>query len=137
MAITVVTPDNARGSEMKQALAKFLRDESGAVTVDSVVVLGGSMWMSLALAVDVGAATIDVTEKINERLEYSNIVAEILGEYGPGSDLDGGSAPQSGSDGDAGCGNPGNPGNDKCVGNAGENPNGKGGWGEGDRGRSG
>ncbi len=122
---------------MKNLIGNFLRDETGAVTVDSAVVLGGTMWMSVSLAMDIGVATMDVTEKINERLEYSSIIAEILGEYGPGSDLAGGSAPQSGSDGDAGCGNPGNPGNDKCVGNAGENPNGGDDWGEGDRGRSG
>ncbi len=86
---------------MKQTLVNFLRDESGAATVDSVVVLGGSMWMSVSLAVDVGAATIYLTDEITNRLEYTSIVAEILGDYGPGSDpsggTEGGSAPESGA----------------------------------------
>lgn len=43
----------------------------------------------------------------------------------------------SGANSDACGGNfSGNSGNFKCVGNAGENPNGQGGWGPGDKGRS-
>ena len=110
---------------MIATLAHFLRDESGAATVDSIVVLGGSMWMSVALAADVGAATIDVTDKINERLEYSSVVAEILGEYGPGSDgaggTEGGAQTNSSSNSveTAGC---------DSGGNAGSSNSGWGGW---------
>lgn len=106
---------------MKQALQKFLRDESGAVTIDSVVVLGGSMYMAMAIVADVGYATMGVTEKINERLEYATIIAEILDDYGP-------------DDNSVDCAA--NPGNDKCVGNAGEDPNGTGDWGDGTQGMS-
>lgn len=108
---------------MKQILAKFLRDESGAVTVDSVVVLGGSAYMALALVADVGYATMSVTDKINERLEYSTVLAEILRDYGPGSER-------------AGSVDGYNPGNDKEVGNAGEDPNASGEFGDGIRGVS-
>ena len=100
--------------------------------------------MALAIVTDVSVATMNVSDKINERLEYASILAEILDDYGPGSDLDGGSgsesnrAPESGGDssddGESDCA--GNPGNNKCVGNAGETPNGKDGWGDGDKGRS-
>jgi len=111
MVIKVFIETHARGSEMKQALVKFLRDETGAVTVDEVVVLGGSMWMAMALVTDIGYATMSVTDKINDRLEYATVISEILGEYGPGSDR-------------AGSVEGNNPGNDKEVGNAGESPNG-------------
>jgi hypothetical protein len=48
------------------------------------------------------------------------------------------SAKGGGSGGNGGGGNPGagNPGNDSSVGNAGENPDGQGGWGGGSKGRS-
>ncbi|MCB1336421.1 MAG: hypothetical protein KDK10_02825 [Maritimibacter sp.] len=104
----------------------FLLDDSGAVTVDSVIVMGGVVWMGAAVVGDIGVATMGVTDRINERLEYSSVIAEILGDYGPGSELDGGSME---------C-NAANPGNDKCVGNAGENPNGDDDWGSGSNGRS-
>ncbi len=108
---------------LQTALTNFLRDEGGAVTVDSVAVLGGSAWMAVALVGDVAAATLDLSEDISNRLEYASVLAEILDDYGPGS----------------GIGSPfceANPGNDKCVGNAGENPNGQGGWGGGSYGAS-
>lgn len=95
----------------------FLLDDSGAVTVDSVVVMGGVVWMGAAVVSDIGFATMSVTDKINERLEYSSVIAEILGDYGPGNEV----TPEF-------CA--GNPGNAKCVGNAGEDPNEQGGWGE-------
>lgn len=115
---------------MFQKLANFIRDEAGAVSVDFIVVWGGSMWMALGLVGDIGTATLSVTDKINDRLEYTSVVAEIVGDYGPGS----GGGTDSASGGTVDC--VGNPGNDKCVGNAGENPNGKGGWGSGSNGRS-
>jgi len=116
---------------MNNTIKEFLRDEGGAVTVDSAVVLGGSIWMALSIVTDVSVATMSVTDKINERLEYSTIVAELLGEYGPDSGSDGDSG---GDSGDVDC--VGNPGNDKCVGNAGENPNGGDDWGSGSNGMS-
>lgn len=118
---------------MFKEFERFLRDETGAVTVDSVIVFGGSVWMAAAVVSDVSVATMGVTDKINERLEYSSIVAEIMGEYGPGGAQDSGS--DTGSRAESGaCA--GNPGNDKCVGNAGENPDGGDDWGTGSHGKS-
>ena len=137
-------------------IKEFLKDDSGAVTVESVVVLGGSVWMAMVLVGDIGSATISVTDRINERLDYTAIVAQIHDSYGTGTATSGGGT-QTGTDtgiagggvtgagdtggtsGDSGnTGNTGggNPGNDKDVGNAGENPNGKDGWGDGTKGRS-
>ena len=107
---------------------KFLADESGNATIESLVVIGGSVWMAGVVLTDVSVATMGVTERLEHRLEYTSIVSDILSDYGPSS----GSA-SSGADAEFCAGNPGN---DKCVGNAGEEPNGKDGWGEGTRGRS-
>lgn len=104
----------------------FLLDDSGAVTVDSVIVMGGVVWMGAAVVGDIGVATMGVTDRINERLEYSSVIADILGEYGPGAEQDGGEE-------EVDC--VGNPGNAKCVGNAGENPNGDDDWGTGSQGQ--
>ena len=117
---------------MKKTILKFLRDDTGAVTVDSVGVIGGSIWMAMTIAGDIGAATLVLSEKIDNRLEYESILQEILDSHGPEAVVVDES--DSGSDDEVDC--VGNPGNDKCVGNAGENPNGQGGWGSGSRGRS-
>lgn len=120
---------------MIKEFKRFLSDETGAVTIDSVIVMGGSVWMAAAVVGDISVATMGVTDKINERLEYASIVADIMGDFGPGGAQDTNSNNSSGSGGGSDdC--VGNPGNNKCVGNAGENPNGKGGWGSGSRGRS-
>ena len=70
---------------MKAAFGRFLRDESGAATVDSIVVLGGSTWMLVAVAIDVGAATVDLSDRISHELEYKQVLNDILEGYGPGS----------------------------------------------------
>lgn len=116
---------------MMKAFTRFLRDESGAVTVDSVVVLGGSVWMAAVVVGDISVATLDVGAKINQRLEYASILAEILDDYGPGTNVGG---EDVGGAEEVDC--VGNPGNDKCVGNAGENPNGGDDWGSGSNGMS-
>lgn len=119
-------------------LKRFWNDESGAVTVDYVVFLGGVVWMGMTVVGDVARASMSLTDQVVERMSYSAIVADIYGAFGPdsvaqnaGVEGDAGSNPDNGSESGAG-----NPGNNKNVGNAGENPNGKGGWGSGDKGRS-
>lgn len=88
----------------------FIGDESGAASVDGMIVLGGSIWMAFALVSDVAEASLNLTNDINDRLEYANIISEIMGDFGP----------------DAG-----NPGNHVGVGSVGENPNGAGDGGDG------
>ena len=123
---------------MKKAFERFLRDETGAVTVDFVVVWGGTMWMAMGLVSDIGYATVGVSDRISERLEYSTILSEILDDYGPGSEggSSSGSGDDSGGGSDDGVDCVGNPGNDKCVGNSGEDPNGDGEWVSGSLGMS-
>jgi len=129
---------------------KFFHDESGAVTVDYVVFLGGVATMALTIVGDIAQATMSLTDRINERASYETIVAEIEQSYSPAKsreiaddsdDAEAGSGDDDGSgenpgDSDADDEGYGNPGNDKDVGKAGENPNGKGGWGNGTRGKS-
>lgn len=105
---------------------EFLRDESGNATIESLVVIGGSVWMAGVVVTDVTFASMTVTEKLNNRLEYTSIVSDILGDFGPEIDNVASVDPDF-------CA--GNPGNDKCVGNAGENPNGDDDWGTGSNGR--
>jgi Flp pilus assembly pilin Flp len=138
-------------------LRNFINDESGAVTVDYVVFLGGVATMALTIVSDIAQATMTITDRINERTSYESIIAEIEQSYSTAGSVEaadggGGSSGNSGSDdagsqdSDPGSGDSngsgsdgkgyGNPGNDKNVGKAGENPNGKGGWGNGKKGRS-
>lgn len=108
---------------MLNTIKTFLRDERGNATIESLVVIGGSVWMMGVVLTDVSVATMDVTERLGHRLEYTSIVSDILGDFGTPVD----SNPDF-------CAA--NPGNDKCVGNAGENPNGGDDWGGGTVGRS-
>ena len=114
---------------MLRSLKRFLRDERGNVTIESLVVIGGSVWMMGVVVGDISVATMGVTERLENRLEYSSIINDILDSHGPDSELAGG----SGDDPEF-C--DANPGNEKCVGNAGENPNGGDDWGSGSNGMS-
>ena len=64
----------------------FLYDDTGAVSVDSVVVLGGASYIFLALVLDITAATIDLAEDINQQLLYNDTLHAILEGRGPGTD---------------------------------------------------
>lgn len=143
---------------MRRVVARFIDDEDGAASVDGVVVIGGALWMCFSVMADVSAATLDLGKDINNRIEYSQVLNEILKSHGPGGtgqsapEASPGTAPSGEGGGSAGGGGgstggggggsggggggAGNPGNDKAVGNAGENPNGRGGWGSGSHGRS-
>jgi len=71
-------------------IGRFLRDESGAVTVDYTVFLGGVIWMGMTIVGDVATATMFVTDKVNTRMSYARIVEEIHGSFGPDSVAGGG-----------------------------------------------
>ena len=135
---------------MLNSVKKFLRDEGGNVTIESLVVIGGSVWMAGVILTDISTATMAVTERLETRLEYRSIVEDILGGYGTEQQQASYSEPDDGGTGttdegtgtdDGGSGGEdevdcvGNPGNNKCVGNAGENPNGGDGWGSGSNGQ--
>jgi len=119
-------------------LKTFIHDESGAVTVDYVVFLGGVATMALTIVSDIAQATMSITDRINERTSYESIIAEIEQSYGTDRPVVVGNNDSDSGDSSTGSGGQGygNPGNDKDVGKAGENPNGKGGWGNGRKGRS-
>ncbi len=70
---------------MKTVFGRFLRDESGAATVDSIVVLGGLTWMMIAVAIDIGAATVELSDRLSHELEYNRAIYDILEGYGPNS----------------------------------------------------
>ena len=118
---------------MLRSFKEFLRDERGNVTLESLVVIGGSVWMAGVVLTDISVATMGVTERLESRLEYSSIINDILDSHGPESERAGGSDSGSGDDPEF-C--DANPGNAKCVGDAGENPNGGSDWGSGSFGMS-
>ena len=70
---------------MKKAIEKFLKDERGSATVEEIVVLGGAMWMLIAVAVDIGGATMTLSNKITHELKYNATIYDILEGYGPNS----------------------------------------------------
>jgi len=70
---------------MKTVIDRFLRDESGAATVDSIVVLGGSTWMLVAVAIDIGAASVELGDRISHQMEYNQVLRNIVEGYGPDS----------------------------------------------------
>lgn len=107
-------------STASRAVRKFLRDESGAAGTDGIIVLGGSIWMAFALVSDVAEASLNLTNDINDRLEYANIISEIMGDFGPDA---------ANTDGSLG--------NETDVGSAGENTNGDDDWGDGTSGQPG
>lgn len=111
-------------------IEEFIKDETGAVTVDAVVVIGGSMLMGQTIVMDVSRGVMSLSDRMDARLEAIGDDYLPGGQYYPGN-----AQPTSGTGGETG-GNNGNPGNDKNVGNAGENPNGQGGWGGGSNGMS-
>lgn len=71
---------------MLTRFVEFLRDESGAVTADSVVVLGGLSYMFLALVLDIGSAAVNLADDINDELLYNETLHAILEGRGPGTD---------------------------------------------------
>ncbi|MCB1328707.1 MAG: hypothetical protein KDK28_04260, partial [Maritimibacter sp.] len=71
---------------MLNAVKKFLGDETGNVTIESLVVIGGSVWMAGVIVTDISTATLAVTERLETRLEYRTIVEDILGGYGTQED---------------------------------------------------
>lgn len=71
--------------KMKNTIERFLRDEGGSASVDAIVVLGGTTWMLVAVAMDIGTATIDLSDRISHELKYNAVVYDILEGYGPNS----------------------------------------------------
>lgn len=148
------------------ALRSFFKDESGAVTVDWVVLTGAIIGISMSVIAVVSAGANATADTVGGRLTAlagTNLSLGAMADLGAtsGSDLgadnggeaqttpsddseDGtqsadssGSETDSGSDSTGSTGGTGNPGNDKDVGKAGENPNGSDDWGSGSKGRSG
>ncbi|WP_298491973.1 hypothetical protein [uncultured Maritimibacter sp.] len=122
---------------LKSRIGAFLRDETGAITVDFVVVVGGSMLMGYTVVTDVSRGTLNFANDIDSyltaisELDLTKTRGQIVVDpdaFSNSSDL------SAGTDGQTSSG--GNPGNDKDVGNAGENPNGSGDWGSGSNGMS-
>ncbi len=70
---------------MKNILKTFLRDETGAMSVDAIVVLGGATWMLMVVVSDIGLATIDLADRVGHELQYNSVVNDILEGYGPNS----------------------------------------------------
>lgn len=66
-------------------IRRFLRDESGAATVDYAVFPGGAVWMGMTVVGDIASATMFVTERVNTRMTYASIVEDIYGTFGPDS----------------------------------------------------
>lgn len=132
----------------------FLREESGAVTADYVVLLSTVVILGLATVGTVGRGVLSAADDIASSIGNTTLLSftaeagsdsgGTAGDTGSDDTTDGGSADSSGGDGDAddsssdstGSTGSGNPGNDKDVGRAGENPNGQGGWGGGSHGRA-
>lgn len=128
----------------------FWKEESGQLSVDWTVLVASLVGVSIAAATSVSISVRDVTDEydgINTGTGMMTMFAGRDDASGGGSGTGSGTGGNTGSgsndsaSGDSGGGADaafcaGNPGNDKCVGKAGENPNGKGGWGGGTKGRS-
>ena len=70
---------------MLNSIRAFLCDERGAVSVDGFVVLWGTSWMLVTIAVDIGGSTIELSDRISNELKYNAVVYDILEGYGPNS----------------------------------------------------
>lgn len=129
-------------------LGRFVDDDSGAVTVDFVVITGGVIGLGLAVVGEVRSGAVDLAGGINASLGGASVasIQQALanvhagGGGGSGSSEAGGASEGSAGQGGSGAGvgpsaGLGNPGNDKPVGKAGENPSGKD-FGDGIRGNS-
>lgn len=146
-------------------LGAFWTREDGAVTADYVVLLGGIVGVGITVVAEVKAGLDTLSTKIATEIASIEVdpYAEIAVGGSSGGDGSSGGASSGGSGGSSagsggtgssgsgsgggtgggdtgsggsGTGGLGNPGNDKNVGKAGENPNGKGGWGSGSKGKS-
>lgn len=94
----------------KSFFQTFQKDESGMVTVDWVVLSAGVL---IGVSALINPVKDGITETGDDIAYVLSVGAEQSEEFQGG-----------------------NPGNNKGNGNAGENPNGKGGWGDGDKGKS-
>lgn len=117
------------------AHTQFFRDESGAVTVDYVVLTAAVLAVGIGVLSSVGGGTIDFSSALSDHIEAI--------EVGVGDGASGGTTQSAGSAGSSGgggsepsSGGVGNPGNDRNVGGAGETPNGGDDWGSGSNGQS-
>ncbi|HBZ44185.1 MAG TPA: hypothetical protein DEO85_09065 [Maritimibacter sp.] len=113
------------------ALKRFFLDETGAVSVDAVVVIGGSILIAQTVITDISEGMVTLSDKMNARFEQIAVdqLDNAATVYTPTSST---TTPAQASAGPTA----GNPGNDKAVGNAGENPNGSDDWGDGTQGKS-
>lgn len=108
---------------MQHRLHHFCKDESGAATVEWVLLVAFVTGLSFAVVLPIAAGAIKVASGVSDHLEQVDIAGVPGADGGAGEGADGVGA--SGSNGE-GSGNDdeqvGNPGNDKSVGKAGENP---------------
>ncbi|MCB1359477.1 MAG: hypothetical protein KDK53_24185 [Maritimibacter sp.] len=70
---------------MKKILKNFLFNETGAMSVDAIVVLGGATWMLMVVVSDIGLATVDLADRVGHELQYNSVINDILEGYGPNS----------------------------------------------------
>ena len=83
----------------------FLLDESGAVTVDYTVFLGGVVWMGLTVVGDVSAAMMYLSERTEGQMSYEHIYEQVYGvteTSGPLPGPDAGGSGESDDPGDSG-----------------------------------
>jgi hypothetical protein len=109
---------------LKNALKVFTASDDGVVTVDYVVILGSIIGFGLLVTGAIASATTNLSGGIAEMLLNTEV---------SGGNSENGVSDQNSDNEVVG----GNPGNDKDVGKAGENPNGRSGWGSGSKGKSG
>jgi negative regulator of sigma E activity len=155
---------------MVKLIKKFLAGQSGAVTVDYMVLLAAMVWLGVVSVNAVFSGSDKVASEIDDHLNFANIVSAATSasdssasasndqsnedsssssdsasadsssgdSSSESSSSDHGSSDHGSSDKGASSDSSGegNPGNDKSVGHAGENPNHKGGWGSGSKGKS-
>lgn len=134
---------------------EFLRDEEGAVTVEYVVVVGGTVTMVTRLMIDISVAVAAFATMTGDFLASDHLSDMLFNTHynssysapADGGGTDDGTATESGTTSDSGTATDGgtddgstatdgNPGNDKDVGKAGETPDGGDDWGTGSNGKS-
>lgn len=121
----------------KMNLVTFLRDEEGQITVDWTVLVASLM----AVGLIVGAEVVRGVDKVTDEYDGINTGQGLMTMFVSSPEAvitTAATTPDETSDpaDDAQACNAANPGNNKCVGNAGETPNGdEDGWGDGSSGQ--
>lgn len=125
----------SKGLVRKMKLVRFLRGEDGAVTIDWTVLVAGLIGVSLVVSVEVAQGLDKVTGEY-DGIETGEGMMTMFVNAPTDPTITVGVEEDPTTPGDTMECDAANPGNDACVGNAGEDPNDSGDFGDGTTGQS-